>query len=306
MENYFLIATISSIVFYAGYYFFLRKESFHSFNRFYLLSAMAVSLLIPFVRFSVPLLAGMLSTSSNPVTVSEFIAYIQLPEFTVSTTGASWWSFAHLFWGIYLSGVAIFTLLFMVKLVRISLLIFQSKKNRKGKYVFVEYDENIAPFSFFNYIFINTAAYNQVDNEQIVLHEQIHVQKRHSWDLIFMELVGIFLWFNPVIVLYKRSLQIIHEYMADHCVLQRGIETGAYLNLLLRQLVFPNEWMMGHHFNYLLTKNRFKMLKNHHYSRWALAKSVYVAPFIVFLLLLNCKHNTHEPQKPNKTGTVKR
>jgi len=52
--------------------------------------------------------------------------------------------------------------------------------------------------------------------------------------------------------------------------------------------------MLGHHFNYLLTKNRFKMLKNHHYSKWALAKSMYVAPFIAFLLLLNCKHNPQE------------
>ena len=33
------------------------------------------------------------------------------------------------------------------------------------------------------------------------------------------------------------------------------------------------------------------MLKNHHYSKWALAKSVYVAPFIVLLLMLNCKHD---------------
>jgi TonB family protein len=77
-------------------------------------------------------------------------------------------------------------------------------------------------------------------------------------------------------------------------VLQQGIEQVDYLNLLLRQLTVPNEWMLGHHFNYLLTKNRFIMLKNHHYSKWALAKSVYVAPFIVLLLMLNCKHKSEE------------
>jgi len=54
MEKHLLIATISSIVFYSIYYFFLRKEAFHQFNRFYLLSALMVSLLIPFVRFSIP------------------------------------------------------------------------------------------------------------------------------------------------------------------------------------------------------------------------------------------------------------
>jgi len=294
MENYFLIATISSIAFYAIYYFFLRKESCHHFNRFYLLAAMGISLLIPLVRFSIQQLGALFFTPHTTVNISEFIAYIQLPEFTVAAPAASWWSFSNIIWGIYFSGVLVFAILFIIKLIKISTLILQSKKHRTEKYVFVEYRENIAPFSFFNYIFINENAYSHEDRERIVLHEQIHVQKRHSWDLIFIELVGILLWFNPIILLYKRSLQIIHEYMADHCVLQQGIELGAYFNLLLRQLTLPNEWMLGHHFNYLLTKNRFKMLKNHHYSKWALGKALYVAPFIAFLLLLNCKHNLQE------------
>ena len=294
MEKHFLITTISSIVFYAIYYFFLRKESFHQFNRFYLLGALMVSLLIPLVRFSIPMSVLGDKPTSN---FSEFITYIQLPEFTVSAQTTSLWNISNLFWSIYILGVIVFSILFIIKLFKIGSLIIQSKKNRKGKYVFVEYDENIAPFSFFNYIFINSEVYNQEDHEQIILHEQIHVRQRHSWDLIFMELVGIVLWFNPVIMLYKRSLQTLHEYLADHRVLQQGIEQGAYLNLLLRQLTLQNEWIIGHHFNYLLTKNRFKMLKNHHYSKWALAKVIFVLPLIALLLMLNCKPNPQENLK---------
>ena len=291
MERYLLIATISSIVFYAIYYFFLKKESFHRFNRFYLLGTLMVSLFIPFVRFSVP-------NAAATANLSEFITYIQLPEFTVFAQphAPSLWNITNIFLSIYLLGVCVFFTLFLIKLVKISSLIIQSKKQRKENYIFVEYDENMAPFSFFNYIFINKKAYNQEDNEHIILHEQIHVQQQHSWDLIFMELMGIVLWFNPIILLYKRSLQVIHEYLADHRVLQHGIEQGAYLNLLLRQLTLQNEWMLGHHFNYLLTKNRFKMLKNHHYSKWAIAKVLFVLPFIALLLMLNCKNKTEESQ----------
>jgi len=291
MERYLLIATISSIVFYAIYYFFLKKESFHRFNRFYLLGTLMVSLFIPFIRFSVP-------NAAATANLSEFITYIQLPEFTVFAQphAPSLWNITNIFLSIYLLGVFVFFILFLIKLVKISLLIIQSKKQRKENYIFVEYDENMAPFSFFNYIFINKKAYNQEDNEHIILHEQIHVQQQHSWDLIFMELMGIVLWFNPIILLYKRSLQVIHEYLADHRVLQHGIEQGAYLNLLLRQLTLQNEWMLGHHFNYLLTKNRFKMLKNHHYSKWAIAKVLFVLPFIALLLMLNCKNTTEESQ----------
>jgi TonB family protein len=299
MERYFLIATVSSIVFYAIYYFFLRKESFHKFNRFYLLGALIISLLIPFVRFTIP---APILAAEQASTLSELIIYIQLPEFTVSAQTASGWSLAKIFWSIYLIGVAFFALLFIVKLIKISSLIIQSKKIRKDNYIFVEYDENNAPFSFFNYIFMNADAYNQEDKENIILHEKIHVKQHHSWDLIFVELLGIVLWFNPVILLYKRSLQIIHEYLADHRVLQHGIEQGAYLDLLLRQLMLPNMSVgaqnfvrvPGHHFNYLLTKNRFKMLKNHYYSKWAFAKAIFVLPLIAFLLMLNCKPKTEE------------
>jgi TonB family protein len=92
--------------------------------------------------------------------------------------------------------------------------------------------------------------------------------------------------------------------LADHRVLQQGIEQGAYFDLLLRQLVLSNisvgaKYFLpipGHHFNYLLTKNRFKMLKNHHYSKWAFAKVIFVLPFIALLLRLNCKNQTEEPK----------
>jgi TonB family protein len=300
MEKYFLIATISSIAFYAIYHFFLRKESFHQFNRFYLLSAMIISLGIPFIQ--IPVIGAVNPTSNVPTSnVVEFITYIQLPEFTVYEQNAPIRNMANLLLGIYFAGVIVFTLLFFVKIIKISLLIIKSKRKRVGKYIYVEYEANMAPFSFFNYIFINSNAYNQEDNERIILHEQIHVRQRHSWDLIFTELVSIVLWFNPVMLIYKRSLQVIHEYMADHRVLQQGIETGAYLNLLLRQLTLPGEWMLGHHFNYLLTKNRFKMLKNNHYSKWALAKIALVLPFIALLLMLNCKHKSQEPEPETYT-----
>jgi len=309
MEKHFLITTIAGIVFYIVYYFFFRKESFHKFNRFYLLGALLVSLLIPFIRFTIP---SSIVAVEQISPLSELLMYVQLPELTVSAQTASGLSLSTIFWGIYWIGVAFFAFLFIAKLFKIASLIIQSKKNREGSYVFVEYNELNAPFSFFHYIFINSEAYNEEDKQKIILHEKIHVKQRHSWDLVLSEVIGIILWFNPVIFLYKRSLQIIHEYLADHRVLQQGIEQGAYLELLLRQLMFPNMSgvvqnlvpVIGHHFNYLLTKNRFKMLKNHHYSKWALAKVIFVLPLIAFLLMLNCKNKPEEPRTTEYQFTI--
>jgi TonB family protein len=294
IENYFLIATISSVVLYAVYYLFLRKESFHQFNRFYLLSAMMLSLSIPLIQLPVQSIPN----SASPVV--GFITSFQLTELIVyAQNNTSSINIANWFGIFYMAGILIFTFMFFVKIIKISLLIIKSEKRRMGKYTYIAYEAHRAPFSFFNYIFINSDAYNEEDAERIMLHEQIHVRQRHSWDLIFLELVSILLWFNPILLLYKRSLQVIHEYLADHWVLQQGFEQGAYLNLLLLQLILPNEWMIGHHFNYLLTKNRFKMLKNNHYSKWAIAKFAFALPFIALLLMLNCKHKTEETQFTN-------
>jgi TonB family protein len=41
------------------------------------------------------------------------------------------------------------------------------------------------------------------------------------------------------------------------------------------------------------------MLKNNRYSKWALAKIGFVAPFIVFLLMLNCKNKSEETLIPS-------
>jgi TonB family protein len=157
MEKYLLIATISSIAFYAIYYLFLRKESFHQFNRFYLLSTLLISLLIPFVRFSVPQDA---KSGSN---ISGIITYIHLPEVTITAQAVSGFNISHLLWSIYVFGVIVFLLLFIIKLIKISLLIIQSEKIIKGKFIYVSFKENLSPFSFFNYIFINSEAFNEED-----------------------------------------------------------------------------------------------------------------------------------------------
>jgi TonB family protein len=306
MERYFFIASISSIVLYNVYYLFLRKESFHQFNRFYLLGALVFSLVIPLLQFSIPVSMPISNNSVSIATeetlslktnITEFITYIQLPEFTVfapSHSTVSWWNIANVFLTVYLLGVVVGGVFFIIKLIKIFLLIIQSSKHRNENYIYMKYDENMAPFSFFNCIFINADAYNEEDYKRILLHEQTHVRQRHSWDLIFVELITILLWFNPVLILYKRSLQVTHEYLADYRVLQHGFEQGAYLNLLLRQLTLQNVWMIGHHFNFLLTKNRFKMLKNNHYSKWALTKVVFALPFIALILMLNCKNKSQE------------
>ncbi|MCH5686500.1 hypothetical protein LWM68_20915 [Niabella sp. W65] len=63
MITYLIQMMACSGILYAYYYFFLRNEKFHQYNRFYLLIAMALSLLLPLLKIPVTIK----DTDTSPV-----------------------------------------------------------------------------------------------------------------------------------------------------------------------------------------------------------------------------------------------
>jgi hypothetical protein len=112
----------------------------------------------------------------------------------------------------------------------------QNSKVRDGGYWFVDLDEIVPPFSFFNYIFI-TNSYQSLspdDLQRIKDHEKIHARQFHSLDVIFIEFISIFFWFNPLMIYLKKSIQEIHEYIVDDKIANRGKGKKDYAELLLK------------------------------------------------------------------------
>lgn len=160
--------------------------------------------------------------------------------------------------------------------------------------------ENIVAFSFFRYIVLSETDYH--DNpEEIILHEQMHIQKRHNMDVVFAELLLILHWFNPMVWMLCRDLREIHEYEADHAVINKGIEAQKYQLLLVKKAVGERHFaFVVNSFNQSKIKNRVAMMLKTESSAWARLKVLFIVPLAAVMLLAFA-----QPESEMKTQLVK-
>ena len=260
--NFVFESGFSLTIFTLVYLLFLRRETFFVLNRIYLLATVFFSILLPFVHFQVT--SAMPSVMLSEVTVTA-MRYQNLLQ-TVTVYGTKLTSAVEqtiqsigLIRLVYLTGTAIFMVLFFYRLFQITKLIRNNEIEVKDGIRIVKIDRDTTPFSFFNYVFINRNDVNSQGMKEMLAHEMEHVRQRHSFDVIILEILTIFQWFNPFIWLLKRSIRENHEFLADHGVLKPGVSSAAY-RLLLLGSSFEQQPVIANNFNYSLIKIRIKMM----------------------------------------------
>jgi len=247
------------------YHWLLEKEKMNTFNRFYLLFGLVFSALIPLLVLKIPIqnistiVENMPSTSS--LQGGEIISSAlgnHPPTILANTT---WQTLLWVIWGmVSLCMLARFCYNFYVLQKKIKGNIIVQNKNHQ----IVLLTEAIIPFSFGRYIFVDQQAYQQAAiAAEILLHEQAHVEQRHTLDILFVELMLVVAWWNPVVWLYRKAMMLNHEFLADEAVIGYIRDTSTYQYLLLDNIGQSTHLMMASSFNYLITKKRLiKMNKN--------------------------------------------
>ena len=130
------------------------------------------------------------------------------------------------------------------------------------------------------YIFINTRL-SPEDAGEIIRHEQNHLKQNHFFDIIFIELLKAFQWFNPVMYLFDRSLRAVHEYQADQECLSSGIPVTNYQSLLLCQVFKSRAFNLTNSFsNPSLIKKRMLMMTKKRTPALANIKLLTVIPLL--------------------------
>ncbi|PIQ21909.1 MAG: hypothetical protein COW65_06270, partial [Cytophagales bacterium CG18_big_fil_WC_8_21_14_2_50_42_9] len=148
----------------------------------------------------------------------------------------------------------------------------------------IETQGQLPTFSFLHYIFWdNHQDLNALEKEQILQHEMVHVQQKHSYDVLFLEVLRIIFWFNPLLYLYKKALTTTHEYLADAQVL-RSVNQPAYAALLVKQVLNKIDFPIGNFFHKSLTSKRLQMIMKKDY------RSTKIKPFLAVpvLVLIIC------------------
>ena len=269
---YFFEVSICLTLFYLIYWAFLKKETFFAFNRFFLILSIPISFIIPLVRMPSPFLTSPLTENTYMLT--------QPAGVQIHRPGAT-----DILWLIYLLGAGLFLLRLSYKIIQLFILIkrYGYQNNEGIKIVFI--DKNTTPFSFFNFFFINKSNFSDQDFQRIIAHELVHAKQYHSIDMILLELLTIFQWFNPFVWPYKKSLKETHEYLADNAVIAQGCSKAKYQLLIFEQHVGVKLFEFANNFIQSQIKRRITMMEKIKSRGRAKFKVLLIVPIVCLLLL---------------------
>ncbi|MCD6566138.1 MAG: M56 family metallopeptidase [Bacteroidales bacterium] len=275
---------ISLSVLYIFYWFLLRKETYFSLNRIILVSTLLLALIIPFIRITI---TGHAEKGSIVYVFNRFIMdpLVVSPE-TVHAEKIQSISLIQIIYFIYFSGVIFFSLKFFVQFFQIFKLLKKYGTRKLHGYKIVPIDNNLSPFSFFNFIFINPEKIQENELKNVLYHEGEHARRLHTLDIILLETICIIQWFNPFIWFYKLALREIHEYEADLRVIKNGENKLNYQQLILQQ-VFGNQFfqVVHHLLTNSLTKKRITMMTKIESKKRTIIKSLFVLPIAAILVM---------------------
>jgi bla regulator protein BlaR1 len=281
------------------YRLFLEKEKMHRFNRWYLLGSIVFACLVPLVSFEVkgqplPILqdtyfevitTGTTAPTSPVLPVKENIDYVT-PALLIM-------------YGLITS---VLLARFITNIYR---LLSRAAKNKVIMYEgarLILLKEKIASHSFLNNIFISEEDYaDHSIEEELITHELTHVREKHSWDVIFIELLQTIFWFNPIFIFYKKAIQLNHEYLADDAVIKTYEDVPAYQYLLLDKASCTNQTYLTSNFNFSVTKKRLVMMTRTTNQVRAFVKKLAVLPVLAgALLVFSSKFVLAQDKKPQK------
>lgn len=255
MITYLLKSGLLLLVFYAVYKLLLENERMFRFNRVYLLASIIFSLIIPLQLFSIkPFFSGAINV-------------VQLDGIIIKTNRDVLDKMDYNQILMYVAGI-VYSVIVLILIVRFFKNLYSFYKNIKNNQIqiinnqkIVLVKESILPHSFWNAIFINVKEFeNGKIPSELIVHEQAHIRQKHSLDILFIEILQIIFWFNPLIILYKKAIKLNHEFLADQAVNEQFESVSAYQSLLLDIAYNKTNIALASNINYLITKKRFLMM----------------------------------------------
>ena len=288
MISYITEVTLCLLGFYLLYVLLLSKETFFNANRWYLMGTLLTSLTIPFIEmpnFAAQINNGITAFYIEPITITVQSLESTLEEIVI-TPQEEGFDFRSLFVLIYFLVVLVLLSRFLFGLFQIYSLKRQGTIESKGDYFLVKTNKSHLPFSFFNYLFWSEKAnFTKDEEEKILRHELAHIRDKHSYDVILLELLSIFLWCSPLIFLYKKAIKNIHEYLADAAVLQ-NTQTRQYGQLLLKQSQSGIRIAQANNFIHSQLKKRIIMMTKNKSRQRSMLKYVAMLPIALILVLV--------------------
>ena len=306
---YSLKSALVLVMLYVPYILMLRKERFFRTNRIILLSILFFSLVLPVCNFS-----KMAISSESVVQVARPI-YVQMHEEQaisnsstpiVVQTQSEFFNRKMLLPCILIIGMMVMALVRLLQMVNMQSVVKRGCLWSKEKADCTIYCHagDVSPFSWMKSIVINETDYME-NGYQIILHEKGHIFYHHSLDILWLTIVQILQWWNPLVYIFGNSLRDVHEYEADNYVLKAGVNIQEYQTLLISKALGSGTYVFANNFKHSLIKNRITMMMKKNTSKWAYGKTFYFFPFVALALCVFASPKAEVDNNPKKPLMIK-
>ena len=255
--HYFFWSGIFLMVFHLFYRVFLKHETFFVLNRIYLLTVVFIAVLVPFLDLSALIViprTELIIATLSAVSTEQFMP---VDAQQLNVLAMTYWV-----------GVGVSSALLLNKLYRIKR---KLRSPLKG-----------AAFSFWKTKVIDPELSCR---ETVAAHEDVHVKQLHTLDILLIEVIALFFWFNPVIYCYRRNLKALHEYLADEYAVNFADSRKQYAKLLLLQAFKAGPALSNSFHTSTLLESRIRMLQQEKSKRSRIWKYACCIPLIVALCL---------------------
>ncbi|WP_345953159.1 M56 family metallopeptidase [Mucilaginibacter sp. PAMB04168] len=246
-------ANLYLAVAYGCYWLLFRKQTFYTANRVYLLLSTVICFVMPVVQLGTPGRSHRALQPQQTITIISQSTHLVSKQPTIEplitrNKAAT---------ALYTTGAILAFTLFVLKLYSLFKLIFKNTRIKHKGYTLICLNNSPAPFSFLGYLFVEC---NRQVEDAVLQHELVHIRQKHSWDILFTELVKIISWFNPLVYLLQNSLKALHEFEADSKA-SGAEQKDEYVNFLIAQAYQTSGVPFANHFsNQQLLKSRIMKL----------------------------------------------
>lgn len=301
METFVINFSLFLFLFWGLYVLFFKKETFFNHNRVYLILAPILAAVIPFILINQLNFNQGNTFNWQEITPLLFTENIEEVNINTESTNSNIvdLTLKNILIIAYLLGAAFMLFNFFRKLKQYYTLKNKAKPMQTAIGKVYTLQNSKAAFTFLNKIFIGDQLENEVQKE-ILQHEAVHKKQKHSFDLVYYEILKITFWFHPAIYSLQNQIKLIHEYIADAKVSSQISIKKYYENLLngffgVKQISFTSQF-----FNHSLIKKRIIMLQKSKSNKTALLKYLMVIPLsLAMLTYVSCSQDESMTQPEN-------
>ena len=284
------------LLFYGCYHFFLSRETLFKPNRWFLVSGLLAAIFLPLVHFTKTVYVNMLLAAEGSTKI----------EALANQLNESVTSWPMILIGVYIFGSSFFILKFVFEINSARKFIKQGEKKSVNDLIYVQSSKTIQPFSFFKYIIYNPLNHKTADLKLILAHEHVHARQKHSLDILFMEIILLMQWFNPIAWLYKSVLKQNLEFLADTQNSAIKDNKKQYQYILLKHAVSERNLSIVNPFFNSLIKKRIVMINQIPSQKIKALKILTIIPLLaLFLYSFNVKTEYSATYNSSKQSTGK-